>query len=62
MRVRMVIGGCLALAAALGAGVPAMATTSSSVPAACVVVNGPNGATVQAGVAPNGPGDCTTLP
>ena len=63
MRVRIIIGGGLALAATLSAGIPALAaTSSSSVPPACVVVNGPSGVSVQAGYAPNGPSDCTTLP
>jgi len=58
MRVRMIIGGCLV--AATGAMVPALA--AGPVPPACVVVAGPNGLNVQAGYAPNGPADCTTLP
>lgn len=63
MRARTIIGSCLALVAVLSAGSPALATTTgSTVPAACAVVNGPNGAAVQAGYAPNGPSDCTTLP
>jgi len=63
VRVRMIIGGCLVFAVSLGAGIPAVAAmTSRSVPPACVVVNGPNGVSVQAGYAPNGPSDCTTLP
>jgi hypothetical protein len=35
---------------------------AATVPAACVVDNGPNGAHLQVGYAPNGPTDCTTLP
>lgn len=63
MRPRMIIGGFLGLAASLGAGIPALAAPSNSaVPPACVVVNGPNGLSVQAGYAPGGPSDCTTLP
>jgi hypothetical protein len=63
MRTRMIIGGCLVMAS-LGAAVPATVAVHAAgpVPPACVVVNGPSGATVQAGYAPNGPGDCTTLP
>ena len=62
MRARMIIGGVL-VAASLGATVSALAAPATGpVPAACVVVTGPNGATVQAGYAPNGPDDCTQLP
>lgn len=35
---------------------------AATVPAACVVVTGPNGAHLQVGYAPNGPADCTALP
>ena len=31
---------------------------AATIPPACVVVNGPNGLTVQVGYAPNGPSDC----
>jgi hypothetical protein len=63
MRARIVIGGSLVVAKAALA-VPALAASPSAgpVPAACVVVNGPSGLQVQAGYAPNGPGDCTVLP
>ena len=58
MRLRLIVGGALvATAAALT--VPAVATP---LPAACVVVHGPNGVTLQVGSAPHGPSDCRTLP
>jgi hypothetical protein len=31
---------------------------AASNPPTCVVVNGPNGLTIQVGYAPTGPGDC----
>jgi hypothetical protein len=37
---------------------PAKAAT----PAACIVVNGPNGAHLQVGLAPSGPAGCVALP
>lgn len=58
---RRLIVGLVALGA-VGIAVPASyaATAQSSpVPSACVVVNGPNGATVQVGYAPDGPAGCT---
>ncbi|HEU5034407.1 MAG TPA: hypothetical protein VFT62_06575 [Mycobacteriales bacterium] len=66
MRTRMIIGGVL-VAATAGLAIPALASsptssTGSTVPPACVVVTGPNGATVQVGYAPNGPADCQQLP
>lgn len=51
-------GSGLALVVPLAAGTSSKAT---SVPAACVVVNGPNGATIQAGYAPTGPAGCTQI-
>jgi hypothetical protein len=39
-----------------GSGAKAHAATT--VPPACVVVNGPSGLTIQVGYAPDGPGDC----
>lgn len=63
MRMRLII--CAAAVAVGAAAVPALAATSSpspTLPPACVVVNGPNGAHLQVGYAPGGPADCTTLP
>ena len=61
MRVRTIFAGLVALAT-LGLVAPTIASAAGPVPPACVVVNGPNGLTVQAGYAPNGPADCQTLP
>ena len=52
------VGGGLALALPLAAGAARQATP---VPAACVVVNGPSGITVQAGYAPTGPDGCAQV-
>ena len=35
--------------------------SATTLPPACVVLNGGNGLTIQIGYAPNGPGDCTQL-
>jgi hypothetical protein len=64
MRARLVIGGVL-LAAAGALAIPAFAApapSATTLPAACVVVNGPSGATLQIGYAPTGPSGCTQLP
>lgn len=64
MRTRMIIGGVV-VAATAGLTLPALASpTKPAQPAAptCVVVNGPNGATLQLGYAPDGPAGCRTLP
>lgn len=60
MRIRLII--CGVTAAVAGATVPALAAPAPSAPPACVVVNGPSGAVLQVGYAPNGPADCTPLP
>ncbi len=60
MRTRLIIAATLAVAAAAGT-VPALASSTSPVPPACVVANGPNGATLQVGYAPDGPSDCVVL-
>lgn len=63
MRKRILIG-CALAGGGLAVAVPLAATTTTqaaSVPAACVVINGPNGVTVQAGYAPTGPAGCTQL-
>jgi hypothetical protein len=63
MRKRVLIAcGVAAATAALAAPLTAAAVfQATSVPAACVVVNGPGGATIQAGYAPTGPGGCTQI-
>jgi hypothetical protein len=55
------VAGLVALAT-LGLVAPTVASAAGPVPAACVVVNGPSGLTVQVGYAPSGPADCQTLP
>jgi hypothetical protein len=52
------IGAGLYLAMPGASAKPHAATT---VPAACVVVNGPNGLTIQVGYAPTGPAGCHQL-
>jgi hypothetical protein len=49
------VGGSLCLLIPGAGAKPHAATT---LPPACVVVNGPSGATIQIGYAPNGPSDC----
>jgi hypothetical protein len=61
VRVRTICAGLAGLAT-LAVAAPTIASAATPVPPACVVVNGPNGLTVQAGYAPNGPADCQTLP
>ena len=52
------VAGALMVAVPFAVHTPAKAAT----PAACVVVNGPSGAHVQVGLAPNGDAGCVALP
>jgi tripartite-type tricarboxylate transporter receptor subunit TctC len=57
MKKRVVIA--VVVGGAMGTLVPASyASAQTQVPPECVVANGPGGATVQVGYAPNGPSDC----
>lgn len=63
MRKRILLA-CAIAGGSLAVAVPLAATAGSeaaSIPAACVVIHGPNGATIQAGYAPTGPTGCTQV-
>ncbi|MBV9041460.1 MAG: hypothetical protein JOZ68_10665 [Acidimicrobiia bacterium] len=53
------VAGALMVAVPFAVHTPAKAAT---VPAACIVVNGPNGAHLQVGYSPTGPAGCVALP
>ena len=61
-RVVLALTACAAVGMAVPAAHAAAKPHATTLPPACVVVNGPSGAHLQIGYSPNGPADCTQLP